>query len=87
MESPVGQQEGKALPDKAPNLKLAYLALAKMGRWHDSKRTGLAGWVVMWGVGTGSRVSLKATNWRSLLIRISDQETAHNREDIPCFSP
>ena len=42
------KQEGKAPPDKAPNLKWAYLALAKMGRWHDSKRTGRAGWVVMW---------------------------------------
>lgn len=42
------KQEGKALPDRPPNLKWAYLALAKMGRWHDSKRTGRAGWVVMW---------------------------------------
>ncbi|WP_330982379.1 MULTISPECIES: IS4 family transposase [Enterobacterales] len=42
------KQEGKALPKKAPNLKWAYLALAKMGRWYDSKRTGRAGWVVMW---------------------------------------
>lgn len=42
------KQEGKALPEKAPNLKWAYLALAKMGRWYDSKRTGRAGWIVMW---------------------------------------
>lgn len=42
------KQEGKALPRKAPDLKWAYLALAKMGRWYDSKRTGRAGWVVMW---------------------------------------
>lgn len=42
------KQEGKALPQKAPNLKWAYLALAKMGRWYDSKRTGRAGWIVMW---------------------------------------
>jgi len=42
------KQEGKALPKKAPSLKWAYLALAKMGRWHDSKRTGRAGWIVMW---------------------------------------
>ncbi|VFS50467.1 Transposase for transposon Tn5 [Budvicia aquatica] len=38
------KQEGKELPKKAPNLKWAYLSLAKMGHWHDSKRTdGLAG--------------------------------------------
>ena len=42
------KQEGKALPKQAPDLKWAYLALAKMGRWQDSKRTGRAGWVVMW---------------------------------------
>lgn len=42
------KQEGKALPKKAPDLKWAYLALAKMGRWYDSKRTGRAGWIVMW---------------------------------------
>jgi len=22
----------------------AYYALAKLGRWHDSKRTGIVGW-------------------------------------------
>lgn len=42
------KQEGKTLPKKAPDLKWAYLALAKMGRWYDSKRTGRAGWIVMW---------------------------------------
>ena len=42
------RQEKKALAKKAPNLKWAYLNLAKLGRWHDSKRTGRAGWVVMW---------------------------------------
>lgn len=42
------KQEGKTLPKKAPNLKWGYLALAKMGRWYDSKRTGRAGWIVMW---------------------------------------
>ena len=42
------KQEGKELPKKAPNLKWAYLSLAKMGHWHDSKRTGRAGWIVIW---------------------------------------
>lgn len=42
------KQEKKKLPGKAPSLKWAYLNLAKLGRWHDSKRTGRAGWIVMW---------------------------------------
>ncbi|KHI87286.1 transposase, partial [Escherichia coli] len=40
--------EGKPLPAQAPTLKWACLKLAKLGRWHDSKRTGRPGWVVMW---------------------------------------
>ncbi|EDH0454456.1 IS4 family transposase, partial [Salmonella enterica subsp. enterica serovar Kentucky] len=40
--------EGKPLPSQAPTLKWACLKLAKLGRWHDSKRTGRPGWVVMW---------------------------------------
>lgn len=66
------KQEDRALPKKVPTLKWAYLALAKMGRWHDSKRTGRAGWVVMWDGCT----SLKVTNWRCLLIKRADQETS-----------
>ena len=40
--------EGKPLPSQMPTLKWACLKLAKLGRWHDSKRTGRPGWVVMW---------------------------------------
>ncbi|HAZ3484618.1 IS4 family transposase, partial [Escherichia coli] len=39
---------GKPLPSQTPTLKWACLKLAKLGRWHDSKRTGRPGWVVMW---------------------------------------
>ncbi|CAI2036082.1 Transposase for transposon Tn5 [Serratia fonticola] len=42
------KQERKPLPKKPPSLKWAYLNLAKLGRWYDSKRTGRAGWIVMW---------------------------------------
>lgn len=42
------KQEGKTLPKMPPSLKWACLNLAKLGRWYDSKRTGRAGWVVMW---------------------------------------
>ncbi|EFN0939225.1 IS4 family transposase, partial [Escherichia coli] len=40
--------EGKPLPSQMPTLKWACLKLAKLGRWHDSKRTSRPGWVVMW---------------------------------------
>lgn len=40
--------EGKPLPSQMPTLKWACLKLAKLGRWHDSKRTGRPGCVVMW---------------------------------------
>jgi hypothetical protein len=37
-----------ALPKKAPSLKWAYYAIAKLGGWHDSKRTGRVGTKAMW---------------------------------------
>lgn len=40
--------EAKALPKKPPTLYWAYYALAKLGRWHDSKRTGVVGWEALW---------------------------------------
>ncbi len=40
--------EGKPLPSQTPTLKWACLKLAKLRRWHDSKRTGRPGCVVMW---------------------------------------
>jgi len=40
--------EANALPKKAPSLYWAYYALAKLGRWHDSKRTGIVGWEALW---------------------------------------
>lgn len=42
------KQEKKAPPKVAPTLRWTYLALAKLGGWNDSKRTGRAGWIVMW---------------------------------------
>ena len=40
--------ETKVLPKKAPSLYWAYYALAKLGRWHDSKGTGIVGWKALW---------------------------------------
>lgn len=40
--------EANALPKTAPSLYWAYYALAKLSRWHDSKRTGIVGWEALW---------------------------------------
>lgn len=40
--------EQKPLPATPPDLRWACIALAKLGGWHDSKRTGRPGWVVLW---------------------------------------
>lgn len=38
----------RALPKEPPSLRWAYEALAKLGGWGDSKRTGRAGWQTLW---------------------------------------
>ena len=35
-------------PAEAPSLKWAYETLAQLGGWLDTKRTGRAGWAVLW---------------------------------------
>jgi hypothetical protein len=40
--------ETKGLPKKAPSLYWAYYAIAKLGGWHNSKRTGIDGWDALW---------------------------------------
>lgn len=40
--------ESKPLPQKPPSLFWAYYALAKLGRWYDSKHTGRVGWNALW---------------------------------------
>lgn len=42
------KQETKSLPKKAPNLRWAYVALARLGGWKDTKRTGRASIKVLW---------------------------------------
>lgn len=41
-------QPNKPLPMKPPSIQWAYLAIAKMGGFYDSKRTGRAGWETLW---------------------------------------
>ena len=38
----------KKPPKTAPDLQWAYLNIAGLGGWYDSKRTGRAGWEVLW---------------------------------------
>ena len=38
----------KPLPSKIPSLEWAYRAVAKLGGWNDSKKTGKASWQTLW---------------------------------------
>jgi len=40
--------KNKKPPKKVENLKWAYEAIAKLGGWSNSKRTGIASWLTMW---------------------------------------
>lgn len=42
------KQERRKLPRAIPSLHWAYYALARLGGWHDSKRTGKVGWTALW---------------------------------------
>jgi hypothetical protein len=44
----VSTQKRKTLPKDAPTLKWAYLAIAKLGGFTNTKRTGRASWGTMW---------------------------------------
>lgn len=40
--------EKKSLPESIPSATWAYQAIAKLGGWTDSKKTGKAAWVTIW---------------------------------------
>ena len=40
--------EGRSPPEHVPTIQWAYRAVARLGGWHDSKRTGRVGWPAMW---------------------------------------
>ncbi len=42
------KRERHRLPSTPPSLHWAYYALAKLGGWYDSKRTGKVGWSALW---------------------------------------
>lgn len=41
-------QETAPLPHTPPSLRWAYENIARLGGWHDSKRTGRVGWQTLW---------------------------------------
>ncbi len=41
-------REQKRIPRRPPSLYWAYIHLAKLAGWQDSKRNGRAGWVTLW---------------------------------------
>lgn len=40
--------EKKSLPEQAPHATWAYKAIARLGGWTDSKKTGKAAWSTIW---------------------------------------
>ncbi len=42
------QKKKSQRPKSTPTLQWAYLAVAKLGGFSDSKRTGIAGWATLW---------------------------------------
>lgn len=44
----VSVEKKKPLPPQAPSLQWAYRALARLGHWSDTKRTGRASWEALW---------------------------------------
>lgn len=44
----VSAERNKPLPDQPPSARWAYLALAKLGGFTDTKRTGRPGWATLW---------------------------------------
>jgi hypothetical protein len=41
-------QKGRTFPEEPPTARWAYYAIARLGGWYDSKRTGRVGWDTMW---------------------------------------
>jgi hypothetical protein len=58
--------EKKTLPGETPSLYWAYYALAKLGRWYDSKRTGKVGTKAIW------------SGWQELMVMLDAVEIAKN---------
>ena len=44
----IASSEKQELPSKTPKVQWEYQAIAKLGGWSNSKRTGKASWVTLW---------------------------------------
>jgi len=42
------KREKTELPASPPSIEWAYINIAKLAGWHDSKRTGIVGWKTLW---------------------------------------
>lgn len=42
------KRENKKLPKTPPSIHWAYINIAKLAGWYDSKRTGIVGWKTLW---------------------------------------
>ena len=51
------------LPKHKPSAQWAYRAVAKLGGWYDSKRTGRAGWQTLWDGWT--KLQIRLQGWRA----------------------
>jgi hypothetical protein len=58
----VSTEPNKPLPKTAPPAHWAFYAIAKLGGFTDTKRTGRVGWDTIWQVGFGYKNGFRATN-------------------------
>lgn len=42
------KREERRVPKKPPTIEWAYINIAKLAGWYDSKRTGVVGWKTLW---------------------------------------
>jgi hypothetical protein len=69
--------ELSSIPKKPPSMYWAYYALAKLGRWYDSKGTGIVGWEALW---DGWFTLTKSIFRRSKIHAKADRENVIKRQ-------
>ena len=63
----------KVLKGSVPSLKWAYLSIAKLGGFNDTKRTGIASWSTVWD--GGSKFQNMLTGYRAAKESINAEKT------------
>jgi hypothetical protein len=61
-------EKGQPLPQERPTVAWAFYALARLGGWYDTKRTGRVGWEAMWE--GWFRLRERLLGWRLALERM-----------------